>query len=448
MPIRRRRSRCKPPAYRRRKDSDQALVTLTDSVTGRRRDYWLGEYGTPESRERYHRLIAEWEARCRRLPPPEFEGPAAGPAAGVTIAEVIHAFWQHARAYVNEGELRSIQTILRLMRKYFGSSPASEFGPKKLRWLRDQMIRGEDLSRPWSRKYINVQVQRIRRMFKWAAAEELVPVTVYQSLCTVEPLRRGRSAARETEPVRPVPEELLRATLPHLSRPVRALVELQLLTGARPGELLDLRPCDVEFDEKTGVWTYRPESHKNAFRGKERLIYFGPRAQQILRPFLSDRPTRAYCFSPAEADAERRAELHRQRKTPLSCGNRPGTNVKDDPKRKPGDRYTTDTYRRAIEYACEKAFPPPARLARREGETKAAWLRRLTPKQKEELAEWRRAHRWHPHQLRHNAATLIRRQFGLEAAQLALGHASALITDAVYAERDREKVIEIMRRIG
>ena len=73
--------------------------------------------------------------------------------------------------------------------------------------------------KPWARRYVNSQVGRIRHVFKWAASHERVPVSVYQSLCTVEPLRRGRSAARETEPVRSVPEELLRATLPHLSRP-------------------------------------------------------------------------------------------------------------------------------------------------------------------------------------------------------------------------------------
>jgi integrase len=42
----------------------------------------------------------------------------------------------------------------------------------------------------------------------------------------------------------------------------------------------------------------------------------------------------------------------------------------------------------------------------------------------------------------------LRRVFGLEAAQLALGHASAQITNAVYAERDRTKIVEIMKRIG
>ncbi len=82
MPIRRRRRRCKPPAYRRRTDSDQALVTLTDSATVRRLDYWLGEYGTPASRECDHRLIAEWESRGRRLPAPAVVDGGADAAGG------------------------------------------------------------------------------------------------------------------------------------------------------------------------------------------------------------------------------------------------------------------------------------------------------------------------------------------------------------------------------
>ncbi|MGP1347648.1 MAG: hypothetical protein ACTS3F_13405 [Phycisphaerales bacterium] len=56
--------------------------------------------------------------------------------------------------------------------------------------------------------------------------------------------------------------------------------------------------------------------------------------------------------------------------------------------------------------------------------------------------------RWHPNQLGHIGATEMRRGFGLEAAQLALGHASAHVTDAVHAERDGSLVAEIMRRVG
>jgi len=158
------------PSYRKRKGYSQAIVTLTDSPTKERRDYWLGEFGTTESRERYHRLIARWEADGRRLPPPTFDRPAAQLAEGSTIAEVVYDYWQYAKSRADEGEFRSVETALRLLRQYFGSSPAADFGPKKLRMLREEMIRGDQMAkpprRPWSRKYINAQVQRIRRFFK------------------------------------------------------------------------------------------------------------------------------------------------------------------------------------------------------------------------------------------------------------------------------------------
>jgi len=54
----------------------------------------------------------------------------------------------------------------------------------------------------------------------------------------------------------------------------------------------------------------------------------------------------------------------------------------------------------------------------------------------------------HPHQLRHTAGTRIRREFGLEAAAATLGHSSAKLTDEVYAERDLQRVAEVMKRMG
>jgi site-specific recombinase XerC len=49
--------------------------------------------------------------------------------------------------------------------------------------------------------------------------------------------------------------------------------------------------------------------------------------------------------------------------------------------------------------------------------------------------------------LRHSAATEIRKQFGLEAAQTVLGHSQANVTQ-VYAERDWQLAAEVMRKIG
>ena len=166
----------------------------------------------------------------------------------------------------------------------------------------------------------------------------------------------------------------------------------------------------------------------------------------MLAPFLLRAP-RAFCFSPTEAEVERRERLHDERTTPLSCGNVPGSNRRKAPKRTAGERYTTDAYRRAIARACDQAFPAPEPLARREDETIAEWEERLTPEQKAELVAWQKAHRWHPHQLRHNAATDLRKEFGIEAARIILGHRSAAITE-VYAEQDERQAIEAIVKVG
>ena len=150
---------------------------------------------------------------------------------------------------------------------------------------------------------------------------------------------------------------------------------------------------------------------------------------------------------PPLVETERRNGLHEQRTTPMLCGNIPGSNVKDAPQRTAGDRYTTDAYRRAITRACDQALQPPPPLARRDDETEAKWQKRLTEAQRADLDAWRKAHRWHPHQLRHDAATELRKEFGIEAARIILGHRSATITE-VYAEKDEQQAVAAMVKIG
>ncbi len=53
----------------------------------------------------------------------------------------------------------------------------------------------------------------------------------------------------------------------------------------------------------------------------------------------------------------------------------------------------------------------------------------------------------HPHQLRHNAATNLRREHGIEVARIILGHQSVKMAEQ-YAEVDRQVAIDVMARIG
>lgn len=112
--------------------------------------------------------------------------------------------------------------------------------PNAGRRLRPPVSRGvavEDDPTRDEPRYINDNIDRIRRLFKWAVAHELIPVTVHQALTAVPDLRRGRTAARENEPVMPVSDAVIEATIPFLRTVVADMVRLQRLRGCRPDEV-------------------------------------------------------------------------------------------------------------------------------------------------------------------------------------------------------------------
>jgi len=388
------------PSYRRQKakPNDRAFVQLN----GRR--FYLGLYNTLESWERYHQLVGEY------LSTGGYEPVASG---DLLIVELLARFIEHAKQYYRRpdgsmtNEALNYQQATKPLQDLYGRTRVTKFGPKALRAVRQRMI--QELG--WCRSNVNNQVARIKHVFKWAVSEELVVPSVYQALQAVEGLKRGRSEARESEPVRPVPETDVLATEPYVSAQVWALIQLQLLTAARAGELVILRPIDI--DTTGDIWLYSPITHKTAYHGNKRTIYLGPRAQDVVGPFLTGRPVDAFVFSPAEAEEARRARMHAERKVPLSCGNVPGSNRLTKPTVIAGDRYTVDSYRRAISRGCAAAGVPA----------------------------------WSPHRLRHSAATNIRKDFGLEAAQLMLGHARADVTQ-IYAETNRSHAFAVASAIG
>jgi hypothetical protein len=179
-------------------------------------------------------------------------------------------------------------------------------------------------------------------------------------------------------------------------------------------------------------------------RGKERIVVIGPKAQAILREFLT-LDTQAYLFSPRRGLEEVRAERRLLRKTPVQPVQQ--NRRKRRPKRAPGERWTVAAYYHVIFDACARAFPAPDPLEKQAGESKQQWQARLTEEQKAELKAWRQEHVWSPNQLRHSHATEVRRRFGLEAAQAALGHSKADVTQ-IYAERDLALAAKVAAEMG
>ena len=131
------------------------------------------------------------------------------------------------------------------------------------------------------------------------------------------------------------------------------------------------------------------------------------------KPFL--RVDQGYLFQPAEVDEESRRTKRENRKTPLWPSHVAAKEANKAETESPefAEFYETRTYARAIERACKRAD----------------------------------VQRWSPNMLRHAAATRLRREIGIEAARVVLGHTSASTTE-IYAEVDHLNAIEAMRKLG
>lgn len=390
------------PKYRHYKPKNLAVVRIDG------RDRYLGKYNSPASKEKYARLIAEHFSN----------GHAAGPLdqaerADLTINELISRYWtEHVQAfYTKQGKptdrLYHIRLAMRTLRRLYGRTLAQEFGPRKLKTVREEMIDSRLRKRGGvSRKYVNDHVGIIKRLFRWAVAEELVPVAVHQSLAAMESIHKGRDPrVKESERVLPAPERAIQAVMEVVSPQIQAMIELQLLTGMRPDEVTIMRPCDI--DQSGPVWSYVPESHKTEHLGIEKVILLGPKAQKILEPWLGREPE-TYLFSPREVVEAALVSRRRNGQPPT-----PSKRGKQYKSRAPRSHYDDESYCQAVERACEKAGVP----------------------------------KWTPGQLRHNAGTRIRHRYGLEAARLVLGHRSMATTE-IYAERNMAKAIQVMNEMG
>jgi integrase len=229
----------------------------------------------------------------------------------------------------------------------------------------------------------------------------LVPAGVWEALKAVKGLRKGKDRrVRECKPIKPVPDGDVEAVLMTVTPEIAAMIRLQTLTAMRPDEVTAMRPCDI--DTAGAIWTYtlgdRSQGglgHKTDHLedGGDKYVCLGPKAQEIIKPFLVGCPPTAFLFSPKRAAA---------RRYPNGNGGL-----------RPKPKYNDDTYCRAVKRACQRAGVPV----------------------------------WTPNRLRHNRATEIRTAFGLEHAQAVLDHRS-IETTQIYAERQTHLKREVALKSG
>lgn len=376
-------------------------------------EVYLGVHGSPQSWTRYREELARWQAQGEKAPLPHSEAEL--------VQHVIAAHVAHIREEVKAGHLsefaeRDCMAAYAALLRLHGSTPVSLFGPRQFRDVGQAMLAGswlnaeEKVARQkngnaltCSRKTVNHRMRRIRKAFKWSASQELVALEVYQRLTTVDGFRVSAEVEEEVEPVDP---ETVEKTLAHLGPVVGAMVRLQLLTGMRPGEVCALTASQIHRDglkvEGVPIWVYRPTHDKQSHRRKPVPIALGPKAQQVIEPFMG---RSGFLFSPLEemeAIAQKRhaeARFPRKRK---GFQNRTFT-----------DGYTIQKYYTRIRRVCAAQGIP----------------------------------HWHPNQLRHTAEVNVERAFNLDAARAVLRHRDAKTTTR-YGIIDLQKAAEVAAKIG
>ena len=169
------------PKMCRHKATGLAVVRLNG------RDFYLGQYKSAAARAKYDRLIAEWIANGRQWP----QEPR------LSVNDLIVRYWRHCQGYyckpdgTKTSELDAIRSALKPVKALYGKSLADEFGPLALKAVQSRMV-----DSGVARTTINSYIGRVRRMFRWAVANELLAETVHRALLTVEPLKLGRCDAR------------------------------------------------------------------------------------------------------------------------------------------------------------------------------------------------------------------------------------------------------------
>jgi integrase len=394
------------PSLRLHRPSGQAVVTLAGT------DRYLGRFGSAEAKQAYDRLVGEWLAAGR----------PQKTVRELTLADVLADYMEFAKGYYAppSRELEGILPALRPL-KVYANHPAASFGPLALRAIIEQWVRDG-----LGRSTINARKGKIIRFFRWAVSREKVPSWLIEGLKSVESLRTGRTSAREPEPRTAVDEARVRATLPHLTPHVAAIVELLWLTGARPSEILSMRSGDIDCSTDPDCWRYRPRNHKNSHRQQRRIICLGPRAQAVLTPWLREDGDE-YIFQPREAVAAlalSRRKAHRsdrQRATSAATKRRAEATKR---KAKTGRALPLSSRNAGAVYEHRRISNAVRRACLKHG---------IAP--------------WTPYQMRHAMATRVEESIDFDTARKVLGKKSVADT-ARYVHADERAAAEAMKRIG
>lgn len=413
----------KLPKYLWHKPSNRGLVRFPP-LWGKTPVYLAGRYNSPESLADYAAKCAEItkylaQQAAERL----YETPKKKNATVQIVADLMADYLDYAEGYFfnKPEEFKEVKRALKFMvpfEEYF----IEDFGPLALDQVRNAMILKKQ-----ARSTINKRINKIIKMYRWGVSREMFPVSILNSLSTLQPIGSNQPLVKEAKKVDPVEWNEVKKLLPYLSNTVKAMIEIHFLAGMRSDEVCRMSNENIEKPKGKNVWLYKLEKHKTDRFAGEKIICLGPKAIEILKPFIKLHPT-GYLFRPEDTlDQKKLRRLNGSKKK------RPRDKLRKP--RRVNDRYSSGTYAGAIKNAFRM-------LASDSGYQAAKGRMKMNRTHAKNAG----LHYWHLHQLRHSRATITNNDLGTEASSAQLGH--SIKVNAVYSERNLRLAMEVAEKTG
>jgi len=357
---------------------------------------------------------AEAEKNYKRFKAALLEGPI--PRLGddgrrdFLVVELASEFLGHFESRLDEGAVAMFKQCIGYLAEIYGELSVNEFSPKKLKVVRERMVKSGRLCR----NQINRYTTMIIRIFSWGVEEELAKTDV-KALREVKPLPKGEPGTFDHPPREDISDDVVRRTLRYItSQTVKTMIQIQRMIGARPGEIFRMRVGDIDRTRGNGLWYYIPGSYKTKEFIGEVEFPLGKPEQDLIAPYLENKKPTEAVFSPRTAVAERNVVKRASRESKKS----PSQAARDrqrakNPVKHLSEFYDRHSYGKAVQYAIKKGNRELQKEAEKAGR---------------KLAESELIPHWTPYRLRNSAATATELEKGLDESQALLAHKSANMT--------------------
>jgi len=254
------------PTHCHHKGSGRSYITWNGT------EIYTGLSGSIEAAESYAKMLSNIMAYGEPCPKVEVQ-------VRLSVATIAKKYLEHVKREKppDSDEDKAVGRVVKDLERF--DYPAEKFSPGRLTELIQMWV-----DKRLALTTINKKHNYLLNIFRWAAQMDLVTPTVWSALLTVRKIKPGRTSAKQPKKVKPVACEVVESILDHCQPRIAAVLRMQLYTGMRCGEVLRMTMAEIHGN------VYAPYKHKNRWRNKDRTVYLGPKAMELINQWKTDDP--------------------------------------------------------------------------------------------------------------------------------------------------------------